>query len=127
VSTLSLSLSHSLSLSLSLSHTHTHTHTHTHQKRASDPITDVCEPPCDYWVLTSEPLEEQSQSVLLTAESSLHLLCSPFVLTKNFINAYVFIKLRHSAPSPPSLYYNYSFLIHSSSPSPLPPPPMEST
>jgi hypothetical protein len=55
-------------------HTHTHTHTHcshlqTHQKRASDPITDGCEPPCGCWDLNSEPLEEQS--VLLTAEPSL--------------------------------------------------------
>ena len=32
----------------------------THQRRISDPITDGCEPPCDYWELNSEPLEEQS-------------------------------------------------------------------
>jgi hypothetical protein len=25
----------------------------THQKRASDPITDSCEPPCDCWELNS--------------------------------------------------------------------------
>ena len=31
----------------------------THQKRASDPITDGCEPPCVYWELNSGPLEEQ--------------------------------------------------------------------
>jgi hypothetical protein len=43
----------------------------THQKRASDPITDGCEPPCGCWDLNSEPLEEQP--VLLTAEPSLHL------------------------------------------------------
>ena len=41
----------------------------THQKRASDLITDGCEPPCGYWELNSGPLEEQS--VLLTAEPSL--------------------------------------------------------
>jgi len=41
----------------------------THQKRASDPITDGCEPPCGCWELNSGPLEEQS--VLLTAEPSL--------------------------------------------------------
>jgi hypothetical protein len=41
----------------------------THQKRASDPITDGCEPPCGCWELNSGPLEEQS--VLLTSESSL--------------------------------------------------------
>jgi hypothetical protein len=41
----------------------------THQKKASDPITDGCEPPCGCWDLNSGPLEEQS--VLLTAEPSL--------------------------------------------------------
>jgi hypothetical protein len=41
----------------------------TQQKRASDPITDGCEPPCGCWNLNSGPLEEQS--VLLTTESSL--------------------------------------------------------
>ena len=41
----------------------------THQKRASDPVTDGCEPPCGCWELNSGPLEEQS--VLLTAEPSL--------------------------------------------------------
>ena len=40
-----------------------------HQKRALDPITDGCEPPCGYWELNSGPLEEQS--VLLTTEPSL--------------------------------------------------------
>jgi hypothetical protein len=40
-----------------------------HQKRASDPITDGCEPPCGCWELNPGPLEEQS--VLLTAEPSL--------------------------------------------------------
>jgi len=40
-----------------------------HQKRASDPITDGCEPPCGCWELNSGPLEEQS--VLLTTEPSL--------------------------------------------------------
>jgi hypothetical protein len=41
----------------------------THQKRAPDPITDGCEPPCGCWELNSGPLEEQS--VLLIAEPSL--------------------------------------------------------
>jgi hypothetical protein len=39
------------------------------QKRASDPVTDGCEPPCGCWELNSGSLEEQS--VLLTAEPSL--------------------------------------------------------
>jgi hypothetical protein len=39
------------------------------QKRASDPITDGCEPPCGCWELNSGPLEEQS--VLLATEPSL--------------------------------------------------------
>jgi hypothetical protein len=38
-------------------------------KRASDHITDGCEPPCGCWELNSGPLEEQS--MLLTAEPSL--------------------------------------------------------
>jgi hypothetical protein len=41
----------------------------THQKRASDLITDGCEPPCGCWDLNSEAVEEQS--VLLTTEPSL--------------------------------------------------------
>jgi len=41
----------------------------THQKRASDSITDGCEPPCGCWDLNSGPLGEQS--VLLSAEPSL--------------------------------------------------------
>ena len=41
----------------------------THEKRASDPITDGCEPPCGCHELNSGPLEEQS--VLLNAEPSL--------------------------------------------------------
>ena len=39
------------------------------QKRASDPITDGCEPPCGCWELNSGPLEKQL--VLLTAKPSL--------------------------------------------------------
>jgi hypothetical protein len=30
-----------------------------HQKRASNPITDGCEPPCGCWELNLGPLEEQ--------------------------------------------------------------------
>jgi len=40
-----------------------------HQKRASDSITDGCEPPCGCWDLNSGPSQEQS--LLLTAEPSL--------------------------------------------------------
>ena len=43
----------------------------TPKKRASDLITDGCEPSCGCWELNSEPLEEQS--VLLTSEPSLQL------------------------------------------------------
>ena len=32
------------------------------QKRAPDPITDGCEPPCGCWALKSGPLEEQAVS-----------------------------------------------------------------
>ena len=39
------------------------------QKRAPDPITGGCEPPCGCWELNSGPLEEQP--VLLTSEPSL--------------------------------------------------------
>jgi hypothetical protein len=39
------------------------------QKRASDPITNGCEPPCGCWELNSGPLEEQL--VLLTTEPCL--------------------------------------------------------
>jgi hypothetical protein len=38
----------------------------THQKRASDPVTDGCEPPCGCWELNSGSLEEQS--LLFTSE-----------------------------------------------------------
>ena len=43
-----------------------HCTSQTHQKRASDLITDGCEPPCGCWDLSSGPLEERW--VLLTAE-----------------------------------------------------------
>jgi hypothetical protein len=58
----------------------------THQKRAADPLTNGCEPPCGFWDLNSGPLEEQS--VLFTAESSLQPMgvlfdCSPpYVLSQ---------------------------------------------
>jgi hypothetical protein len=45
-------------------------------KRAPDPFTDGCEPPCGCWDLNSRPLEEQL--VLLTTESSLQPLFSFF-------------------------------------------------
>ena len=44
-----------------------------HQKRASDLITDGCEPPCGCWDLNSETSEEQS--VLLTTEPPLQPQC----------------------------------------------------
>jgi len=47
-------------------------------ERASDPITDGCEPPCGCWDLNSGPLEEQS--VLLTTEPILQLLISFFMV-----------------------------------------------
>ena len=47
----------------------------THQKRALDPITDGCEPPCGFRELNSGPLEKRS--VLLTTEPSLQ----PHILT----------------------------------------------
>ena len=43
--------------------------TSTCQKRTSDLMTDVCEPPCGGWELNSEPLEKQP--MLLTTEPSL--------------------------------------------------------
>ena len=51
----------------------------THQKRASDLITDGCEPPCDCWDLNSGPLEEQS--AFLTTEPSLQPLYNSIDLT----------------------------------------------
>jgi hypothetical protein len=53
----------------------------THQKRASDPITDGCEPPCGCWELNSGPLEEQS--VVFTAEPSLQ----PLKVLSNLSNS----------------------------------------
>jgi hypothetical protein len=60
----------------------------THQKRASDPITDDCEPPCGCWELNSGPLEEQS--VLLTTEPSLQPQCVLF-LTANVWQAFTVV------------------------------------
>ena len=50
------------------------------QKRASDPITDGCLPPCGCWELNSGLLEEQP--VLLTTEPSLQPLHFIFETTK---------------------------------------------
>jgi hypothetical protein len=47
-------------------HSILHTCITEHQKRAPDPITDGCEPPCGCWKLNSGSLEEQP--VLLTSE-----------------------------------------------------------
>jgi hypothetical protein len=54
---------------ISFSFSHTHTLLQMHQKKASDLITDGCEPPCGWWDLNSGPSEEQS--LLLTTEPSL--------------------------------------------------------
>jgi hypothetical protein len=61
-----------------------------YQKKASDPITDGCEPPCGCWELNSELREEQS--VLLTTEPSLqpqylifYLLCGFRLLSRLFL------------------------------------------
>ena len=55
------------------------------QKRASNLITDGCDPPCGCWDLNSGPSEEQS--VLLTAEPSLQPnFFSNFIKTKCFLN-----------------------------------------
>ena len=43
------------------------------QKRAPDPITDGCEPPCGCMELNSGPLEQQA--MLLTSEPSLQPQC----------------------------------------------------
>jgi hypothetical protein len=66
----------------------------THQKRASDPITDGCEPPCGCWELNSEPMEEQS--VLLTIDPSLqpiffqkkHYILHLFICVSAFISTW---------------------------------------
>jgi hypothetical protein len=52
------------------------------QKRASDLITDGCEPPCGCWDLNSGPSEEQS--VLLTAEPSLQPINVVLFVAKEF-------------------------------------------
>jgi hypothetical protein len=60
----------------------------THQKRASDPITDGCEPPCGCWELNSGPLEEQS--VLLTSEPSLQPLFGYYVYICAQVLCYIY-------------------------------------
>jgi hypothetical protein len=49
-----------------------------YQKRASDAITDGCEPPCGFWDLNSGPLEEQP--VLLTTVPSLQPTAEVFIV-----------------------------------------------
>jgi hypothetical protein len=63
-----------------------------HQKRASDLITDGCEPPCGCWDLKSGLSEEQS--VLLTAEPSRQpnnhfLKALSFSIPFDFIHTYI--------------------------------------
>jgi len=64
-----------------------------HQKRASDPITDGCEPPCGCWELNSGPLEEQS--MLLTTESSLQPTSAPpwLLISVLFLTSFLVPKL----------------------------------
>jgi hypothetical protein len=54
-----------------------------YQKRASDLITDGCEPPCGCWDLNSGPSEEQSE--LLTTEPSLQPKNEIFLSSGNYI------------------------------------------
>jgi hypothetical protein len=61
----------------------------THQKRASDPITDGCEPPCGCWKLNSGPLEEQWVLLMLSHFSS------PFLENFKVSGFYC-----HQSPSP---------------------------
>ena len=56
----------------------------THQKRASDPITDGCEPSCGCWELNSGPVEEQL--VFLTNEPSLQ---APFIFEKQLFRYFI--------------------------------------
>jgi hypothetical protein len=62
------------------------------REKASDPITDGCEPPCGCWDLNSGPLEEQS--VLLTAEPCLQL---PFI---SFLKILLLLLLLFLLPLP---------------------------
>ena len=70
----------------------------THQKRASDPITDGCEPPRGFWDLNSGPSEEQS--VLLTVEPPLqpHNLnsCLCDVQYLFYLKIYLFIRWKYT-------------------------------
>ena len=56
----------------------------TPQKRASDLITDGCEPPCGCWELNSGPLE--GQSVLLTAEPSRQPIYSVLIVNCSYLD-----------------------------------------
>jgi hypothetical protein len=67
----------------------------THQKKASDPITDGCEPPCGCWELNSGTLEEQS--VLLPTEPSLQPKSKVFIHLMN--NVYIMV------PTPKNLTF----------------------
>jgi hypothetical protein len=60
------------------------------QKRALDPITDVCEPPCGCWELNSGPLEERS--VLLNTESTLQPQHSE-ILIENDVRASMYFRI----------------------------------
>ena len=55
-----------------------------HTRRASDLITDGCEPPCGCWDLNSGPLEEQS--VFLTTEPSLQPLFLLFKIMVKYLD-----------------------------------------
>jgi hypothetical protein len=71
----------------------THCSLQTHQKRASDLITDGCEPLCGCWELNSGPLEEQL--VLLTTKPSLQL---PNKLIEHYISIYSKTKINPFIP-----------------------------
>ena len=72
---------------------------HAHQKRASDSITDGCEPPCGCWESNSGPLEEQP--VLLTSVPSLQPPGTQFLKTT----------ILNLDPRLPRLFSNLSLLL----------------
>ena len=59
----------------------------THQKRASDTVTDGCEPPCGCWELNSGPLEEQTAFLItgLPLQPSLFLFVHIYVCLHKFL------------------------------------------
>jgi hypothetical protein len=89
----------------------------THQKRASDPITDGYEPPCNGLGLNSGPLEEQS--VLLAAEPSLQSIkkfffqenpCSSFLLLSCVKLCYL-LKVHQDELFPTVKWFFYFYVV----------------